>query len=211
MSKKSLVQMGIALVVVLSLLVAVNGVSLAQGGGGRGGQGGGRGGNGQGMQNQPGGYGMQNRQNMLGNGLCCTNLPAAVPGEVPADVIDALTAGLQDEYNAYAVYQAVIDQFGNVRPFVNIQRAESSHIASLEFLFERYGLTVPEPASTAAPEFATLADACAAGVEAEIANFELYDQWIATVQDYPDMVQVFTNLRNASEFQHLPAFELCAN
>ena len=30
------------------------------------------------------------------------------------------------------------------------------------------------------------------------------------VQDYPDMVQVFTSLRDASEFQHLPAFENCA-
>lgn len=221
MSKKSLVQIGIALVVVVSMLLVVNGVSLAQGGGrgGQGGQGGGRGQGGYGQQGgMPGGCGMQAgcgqggyaQGNMFGNGLCCTNLPAAVPGEVPADVIDALNAGLQDEYNAYAVYQAAIDQFGSVRPFVNIQRAEANHIASLEFLFERYNLTIPEPVSAAAPEFATVAEACAAGVEAESANFELYDQWLATVQNYPDMVQIFTNLRDASEFQHLPALELCA-
>ncbi len=33
---------------------------------------------------------------------------------------------------------------------------------------------------------------------------------LVTLADYPDMVQVVTSLRNASEFQHLPAFEQCA-
>jgi hypothetical protein len=56
----------------------------------------------------------------------------------------------------------------------------------------------------------SLADACALSAQAEVANFALYDQWIATVSAYPDLVQVFTNLRNASEFSHLPAFQACA-
>jgi len=139
------------------------------------------------------------------------DLPPAVPGDVPADVIAALTAGLTDEHHAYDTYQVVIDQFGVVRPFTNIQQAEASHIAALEFLFERYGLELPAVAPLAeVPQFDTLTDACATGAAAEIANFSLYDSWIATVQDYPDMVQVFTALRDASEFQHLPAFERCA-
>jgi hypothetical protein len=138
--------------------------------------------------------------------------PAArIPGEVPAEVIDALYAGLADEHRAYDTYQAVIDQFGAVRPFSNIQQAEATHIAALEFILERYNLAVPEIAPLAEiSQFASLADACSAGVVAETANFDLYDNWIATVQNYPDMVQVFTALRDASEFNHLPAFERCA-
>ena len=139
------------------------------------------------------------------------DLPPAVPGDLPTDVVAALSAGIQDEYHAYATYQAVIDQFGAVRPFTNIQNAESHHIDALSFIIERYGLAVPEPLPLAdVPQFDTLADACAAGAAAEVANFELYDQWIDTVQDYPDIVQVFQMLRDASEFQHLPAFENCA-
>ncbi|MBN1963673.1 MAG: hypothetical protein JW910_03435 [Anaerolineae bacterium] len=135
----------------------------------------------------------------------------ATLGVLDAEAIAALEAGLQDEYNAYNTYQAVIDQFGPVAPFVRIQQAEASHIAALEAAFARYGLAVPTPEPLAVtPVFASLADACTAGAAAEIANFALYDQWLASVQDYPDLVQVFTALRNASEFNHLPAFEACA-
>lgn len=156
------------------------------------------------------GYGA-NGQGGLGLGLNLTNLPPAVPGLVPADVVDALTAGLMDEYNAYATYQAVIDQFGAVAPFVNIQASEAQHIAALQFLFERYDLPVPAaPAQVDVPQFATLAEACAAAQAAEIANANLYDQWLATVQTYPDATQVFAALQSASLYQHLPAFERCS-
>ncbi|MBI5959154.1 MAG: DUF2202 domain-containing protein, partial [Chloroflexi bacterium] len=127
------------------------------------------------------------------------------------EVTEALLAGWQDEYNAYNTYQAIIDQFGAVRPFTAIQAAEAQHISELEFLFERYAIAIPEPQTlSAVPQFATLADACAAGAEAEIANFGLYDQWITTAENYPDIAWVFNALRDASEFRHLPVFERCA-
>ncbi len=139
------------------------------------------------------------------------NLPPAVPGEVPASVVEALTDGWLDEYNAYMTYQAVIDQFGPAAPFVNIQRAEAQHMAALEMMFARYALDVPAaPALEEVPSFVSLADACATAQATEIANAALYDQWMATVQNYPDMLQVFTALRDASLNQHLPAFERCA-
>jgi len=134
-----------------------------------------------------------------------------VPGEVPADVIEALNAGWLDEYNAYQTYESIMLQFGRVAPFVNIQRAEAQHMAALEAMFARYNLDIPARTETAEPSaFATLADACAAAIEAETANAGLYDQWLATVQNYPDLTQVFTALRDASLNQHLPAFERCA-
>ena len=147
-------------------------------------------------------------QSQLGTAL--KNLPPAVPGEVPAEVVAALNAGIRDEYHAYTTYQAIIDEFGAVNPFVNIQQAEAQHIAALEIMFDRYDLPVPAPTAIDTVSFATLQDACAAGAAAEIANLNLYDSWMATVQDYPDMVQVFQALRDASEFSHLPAFENCA-
>lgn len=139
------------------------------------------------------------------------NLPARVEGEVPEAVAAAMAAGLQDERNAYAIYEAVLEQFGNVRPFTNIQRAEAQHIAAWEFLFDRYELALPAAKPLAAPpEFATVAEACQAAADAEIANFGLYDEMLTTFKGYPDMVQVVTALRDASELRHLPAFERCA-
>jgi hypothetical protein len=180
----------VTVVVVASLALSV-GISAAQGPDGQGGTG-------------RGGYGP-------GDGTQGVGLPSAATGELSEAAVAALVAGIQDEYHAYAVYQAVIDQFGPVAPFTRIQAAEAQHIAALEVLFNRYGIPVPDPEPLEdLPEFSTIADACALGAAAEIANFELYDSWIAQTSDYSDLVQVFTALRNASEFNHLPAFEQCA-
>lgn len=239
MMNKRLVKLGIVIAIVAGMavltLAVVTNTSLAQGPGGNGagagagagvgaggqqGNGNGIGGNGngngngigvqqgqqQGQQGQYGGANQGSSQQMFN-----LTLPPATPGELPADVVDAITAGLLDEYHAYAVYQAVIDQFGTVRPFTNTQRSEAQHAAMLEFIFERYGVALPTYAGLdTVPQFESLSDACSLGVQAEIANYGLYDQWIETVQDYPDIVQVFTTLRDASQYQHLPAFEQCA-
>lgn len=158
------------------------------------------------------------RGNMRGNGnpgAGGVGFYAALPPAVDADLseteIAAMTDGWMDEQHAYAVYSAVIEQFGEVTPFVNIQRAEAQHIAAWEFLFDRYGVDVPAVPEFEVPTFAFLGDACQAAAEAEVANLGLYDTMLTTLQDYPDMVQVVTALRNASEFNHLPAFQRCAS
>lgn len=218
--KIALFALVIVSIAIFSLAVETN-HSLAQGPGGGGNGGNGQGGQGNNNQAATQGFGQQNAGQGIGRQPSAgqagsrrgylNDLPVTGFQELPADVIEALTAGLTDEHHAYDTYQAVIDQFGAVRPFTTIQRAEANHIAALERLFERHSLAVPEIAPLAdIPTFASLADACSAGAAAEVANFGLYDQWLATVQDYPDMVRVFTALRNASEFQHLPAFESCA-
>ncbi len=158
-------------------------------------------------------YGRGNRRNQqmefcMGD---CANLPPAVEGELSEDVIAAMTSGIMDEYNAYNTYQQVIDQFGEIRPFVNIQRAEAQHASAWEMLFTRYGIEIPEaPAMEETLVFDSISDACTLAADAEIANFELYDEMLDTLADYPDMVQVVTQLRNVSEFNHLVAFEQCA-
>lgn len=223
---RRLMMAAIALVLITGLALSA-GATYAQGGGrgngnGAGGNGGyGTGGYGAGAGNgygnaysnagQAGGQYQAYHYNYYGEGLGLYDWPGVVTGDLTEEAIAALTAGLQDEYHAYAVYQAIIDQFGPVMPFVSIQRAEANHAAALEAAFTRYGLDVPaaQPLEEV-PVFASLADACAAGAAAEIANFTLYDQWIDAVQDYPDLAQVFTALRDASEFNHLPAFEACA-
>jgi hypothetical protein len=199
MLKNKLVRISLLVVtvVVVATLALSVGISAAQGPDGQGD--GGRGGYGP-------GDGAQDAQPVPGTGL-----PSAATGELSDAAVAAFVAGIQDEYHAYAVYQVVIDQFGPVAPFTRIQAAEAQHIAALEVLFNRYGIPVPDPEPLEdLPEFSTIADACALGAAAEIANFELYDSWIAQTSDYSDLVQVFTALRNASEFNHLPAFEQCA-
>lgn len=155
-----------------------------------------------------GGQAMQAQRGSMG---FYATLPPAVEGDVPQTVIDALNNGILDEWNAYNIYEAVIAQFGAVPPFVNIQQAEAQHAAALEFLFTRYDIALPEYPEAVDVTFDSLSDACQAAADAEIANFGLYDEALAAVSDYPDMVQVFTALRNASEFMHLPAFERCAS
>jgi hypothetical protein len=137
-------------------------------------------------------------------------LPPAVTDTLPDDVVALMVSGWIDEQHAYAVYEAVIAQFGDVQPFVNIQIAEAQHSAAWEFLFERYGIAVPELPTFDLPQVSTLAEACQIAADAEIANFSLYDQMLTAFEPYPDLYQVALALRNASEFNHLPAFQNCA-
>ncbi len=165
-------------------------------------------GNGQGNRNQ-GGWNTDAPRGMNSSGLHL-NLPAAATDELPQAVIDLMIAGWTDEQHAYAVYGAVIDQFGAIRPFTNIQRSEAQHIAAWETLFDRYGIAVPEVPAFDLPQFASVSAACTVGTEAEVANFDLYDTMLAQFEGYPDLLYVAQALRDASEFSHLPAFERCA-
>jgi len=124
--------------------------------------------------------------------------------------IESLNLVLQDEYHAWAVYDQVIQDFGQVIPFTAIREAEARHAAAVERLFEKYGLDVPENQWVGnAPSFDSLEEACAAAVQAEIDNAGLYDTALATTTRR-DLTNVFTNLQSASLNKHLPAFQACA-
>jgi len=121
--------------------------------------------------------------------------------------------GLQDaileEYGALNLYQSVIAQFGNVYPFSQIAASEQQHTDALVRQAEKYGVSVPaNPGLAQAPTFATLADACKAGVAAEIADAELYDT-LKAFTTHADLLRVYDNLQAASLNNHLPAFQTC--
>lgn len=158
----------------------------------------------------------QNRQ--LNQGSCLADDCLLVEGleypvkKLSSEVQDALNKAIDDEYKALSTYEAVIAEFGIVRPFSMIKGAEEQHIASLKAVYDKYGLEIPENSWLGKVSVsATLQEACQVGVEAEIANAALYkDELLPAVQGYEDIVAVFTNLMNASQQKHLPAFERCS-
>lgn len=141
---------------------------------------------------------------------------AAAEPPLSAEARDALHAALDDEYHAEATYAAILDKHGDVRPFANIIKAERRHAAAIATLMKAYGIVVPKNAyrtgdKSLGPLPDTLAEACAAGVEAEIANVRLYDHTlIPAVADRPGIAEVFAELRDSSRDRHLPAFRRCA-
>lgn len=141
---------------------------------------------------------------------------ASAADPLPKAVQEALTSALMDEYHAEAFYDAVLDQFGQVRPFVNIIRAEQNHASAIITLMQAYGMATPEntllgSAEVAAAVPATFGAACAVGVQAEMDNAGLYDgKLLPAVVGYADITFVLENLRDASQNMHLPAFQRCA-
>jgi len=124
--------------------------------------------------------------------------------------IHALSEALDDEYAAWATYDQVIADFGATPPFSNICDAEARHIEALHTLYRCYGLPIPPNLWLGkTPRYASLWEACAAGVAAEIANGELYGRLLAAT-DRPDILIVFRNLQEASQQRHLPAFQRCS-
>ncbi|MBA3054387.1 MAG: DUF2202 domain-containing protein [Sphingomonadales bacterium] len=126
-----------------------------------------------------------------------------------ADLEEILRDALEDERKAEATYAAVIEKFGEVRPFINIIDAERRHSAAIERQMTRLGFAIPSnhwEGKGVAPD--TLAEACSMAIEAEIENIALYDRLLPAIAD--DVVrQVLQNLQDASHDNHLPAFHRC--
>lgn len=114
------------------------------------------------------------------------------------------------EYAALAMYTAVIDQYGEVEPYVSIREAEQKHIDALIRQLTNYGISVPEnpylESATAPSDLQAAASAWATG---EVENVALYDDLLAQTID-SNLIRVFTNLRRASHEMHLPMFEAAA-
>ena len=137
-----------------------------------------------------------------------TNYGAAAVSENQTYTIEEmLTYAIEDEYMAQASYTAIMDEYGTVRPFSSIAKAEATHIALLLPLFETYGVSIPEnDAKERITLPASLAASFDAGVAGEIENISIYEQFLQT-EDLPDDVRsVFERLIAASE-KHLAAFE----
>ncbi|QLY40500.1 DUF2202 domain-containing protein [Hujiaoplasma nucleasis] len=119
---------------------------------------------------------------------------------------EMLNFAIQDEYLAKSEYEAIINEFGEVRPFINIVEAEQQHINLLLPLFEKYGIEVPEDNSAekvVIPE--SITSAIATGIEAEKVNIAMYELFLSQDNLDQDVRDVFEYLLQASE-NHLSAF-----
>lgn len=118
---------------------------------------------------------------------------------------EMLVLAIEDEYLAKAMYEAIIEEFGEVRPFSRIVIAEQTHIDLLLPLFETYGITVPEADvdSVVVPE--SITSALSTGIEAEEANIAMYEKFLAQDNLPDDVRAAFEALLNAST-NHLNAF-----
>lgn len=136
--------------------------------------------------------------------------PAQPAGELTERELADLRAALDDEYHAQATYRQVLADFGDVLPFARIVESEGRHIEALRGLFRRYGVDVPADTWPGrAARYGSVAEACRAGVEAEVENAALYDRLLAGTER-PDIQAVYRNLQEASQHRHLPAFRRCA-
>jgi hypothetical protein len=137
--------------------------------------------------------------------------PTAPSTPLTSEARAALERSIQDEYRAETIYQGVINDLGQLTPFVNVLSAEQRHSASIAQLFERRGLSAPANASTlvSVPHFTTVPSACAAAANEERGNVAMYDELLRLTLP-SDIRQVFENVRLASLTNHLPAFERCS-
>lgn len=119
---------------------------------------------------------------------------------------DMLTYAVQDEYLARAEYDRILTQYGSIRPFTNIIRAEETHIDALLPLFTAYQIAAPkDEGANYTVSVSSLTEAYQAGVNAEINNIAMYETFLD--QNLPDDVRtVFESLMRASE-NHLRAFQ----
>jgi rubrerythrin len=132
-------------------------------------------------------------------------------GPDPADIAEVLGAAIQEEYGAENLYRSVLEDYDGAMPFATIVEAEAQHVLALQRLFTRREMAVPSRPPVPDTSYASLALACAAGVDAEEADAAFYTPYLERTDLPQDVRNVFTNLQAASLENHLPAFQACAN
>ncbi len=136
------------------------------------------------------------------------NYPVAI---ISQNVKDALSKALDNEYKLQSYYQAVINKFGDKRPFSMIIGAEDQHVAVITSLDEKYGVSpIANQWSGNLPSISTFQNACQTSASYEQSTISLLNGLLPQVSSYPDITQVFTNIKEASQNSHLPAFEKCS-
>ncbi|MHB1209003.1 MAG: ferritin family protein [Acidimicrobiales bacterium] len=127
-----------------------------------------------------------------------------------ANLTSALTNALSQERYALATYQNVVSKLGATAPFSNIIPSETQHVAVITALMTNHGIAVPTPTVPGAVAPATRNAACQLGVTVETALIAMYQNGITLAKDFPDVVRAFSNLLDASQSSHLPAFVRCS-
>jgi hypothetical protein len=142
----------------------------------------------------------------------CGNACTGPVGPDPTDIGELLGLALQEEYRAEYLYRSVLRAFGpDTPPFALIAQAEARHAEALQMLFTRRQMAPPASVWTvdSFPPFASIPEACAAGVTAEQEDAAFYTPYLNRADLPQDVRNVFTNLQRASLENHLPAFERC--
>lgn len=119
---------------------------------------------------------------------------------------EMLNYAIEDEYLAKAEYESIMEEYGEIRPFTNIMKAEETHIKLLKPLFEKYDIKIPnEETSDYIIKVSSLKETFKVGAEAEINNIAMYEKFLQMdLED--DVKDVFVKLMEASK-NHLEAFE----
>lgn len=122
--------------------------------------------------------------------------------------VDGLILAIEEEYQARAFYEYMIEQFGAESPFVEIAASEAKHAQALLRQADKYGVAYPVYDSSIYefPVLSTVEEAYQAGVDAEVADAELYDL-LFTFTTHSDLIRVYTNLKKASLENHLVTFQ----
>lgn len=169
------------------------------------------------MNGAGGGRGMQGQGN--GRGMQGQGAITATSGTLTTSQRATLVWMAEEEKLAHDVYVALAAKYPATVQFARIANAEAAHLASIQTLLARYGIDDPTT-GMAAGEFrtaafqslyddlvaraTTTANALAVGVTIE--KLDIADLTSAmSGLTAPDVLQVYTNLRNGSE-RHLAAF-----
>ncbi len=121
-------------------------------------------------------------------------------------LVDMLHYAAQDEYLARAEYALIMETFGNINPYVNIEKSEQQHLTLLRTLFNLYTQTFPvDPSEGPAVVPLSLLASAEIGVGAEVLNIAMYERFMS-YSITENAYKVFHALKTASE-HHLISFQ----
>jgi hypothetical protein len=145
---------------------------------------------------------------VLSAAACGGSSEALTPAELlPQGMTALLDSLVVDEYRAGARYQQVMQAFGSVSPFREMEPVQAARVEALMQIYRKYP-AFPPPDPFEGPQYmeryASLAGACEVAAEAETATADRYARALAL--NPPQAVQKILRYNRASTL----AFEVAA-
>jgi hypothetical protein len=133
----------------------------------------------------------------------------AIHGELDDDELAGLYDALNALRRAHATNSCVVDDHGQVHPFVNVVMAQAHQIDEIIRILERHGAAIPDdPWPGRVHHAPTVLEACEDGLAAETGLSALFDRLLAA-STRPDIIGLYRHLHDAVRLRHLPAFRRC--
>lgn len=116
---------------------------------------------------------------------------------------------LRKEYRNHARYQAAIQKFGEITPFVRLDELKNQRITALQTLMRAHDIEIIKNEYVNVGVSDSILAVCTNALDIEKDTYALYEVERQNITEYNDLYEAFATFATTSLQSNIPALERC--